>query len=68
MSQPAVRHPPDILVVPKLRMNTRGPVFFLVGAPQLWNDLPEDIKLAGSAYFFNTLTSTDRHLNALVLF
>ena len=44
-----------LLAVPKLRLMTNGDRAFTIRAPQLWNDLPEEIRLVQSFTSFKSL-------------
>ena len=48
----------SLLKVPSQRTTTYGSRSFRASAPQLWNQLPEDIKNAGSVNTFKTLLKT----------
>ena len=47
-----------LLAVPKSRLKSKGDQAFSVIAPRLWNDLPEEIRLAESVTFFKSLLKT----------
>ncbi|KAF7650669.1 hypothetical protein LDENG_00122440, partial [Lucifuga dentata] len=38
----------DLLTITKSNLKTKGEQAFAVRAPKLWNDLPEDLRLAKS--------------------
>jgi len=48
----------SLLAVPKSRLRTKGDRAFSVRAPQLWNNLPEEIRLASSVTSFKSLLKT----------
>ncbi|KAF7651423.1 hypothetical protein LDENG_00111240, partial [Lucifuga dentata] len=47
-----------LLAVPKWRLKSKGDRAFAIRAPQLWNDLPEEIRLADSVPSFKSLLKT----------
>ena len=46
------------LVFPKSRLKCRGDCAFAIRAPQLWNNLPKEIRLARSVSSFKSLLKT----------
>ena len=47
-----------LLAVPKSRLKSKGDRAFSIRAPRLWNDLPEEIRLAESVTSFKSLLKT----------
>jgi len=47
-----------LLAVPKWRLTSKGDRAFGIRAPRLWNDLPEEIRLAESLTYFKLLLKT----------
>ena len=47
-----------LLAVPKLRLKSKGDRAFAIRTPQLWNDVPEEIRLAETVTSFNQFLKT----------
>ncbi|KAF7650757.1 hypothetical protein LDENG_00121020, partial [Lucifuga dentata] len=47
-----------LLAVPKLRLKSKGDRAFAIRAHRLWNDLPEEVRLANSVSYFKSLLKT----------
>ena len=54
----------NLLAVPKSRLKSRGDAAFAVRAPRLWNDLPEELRLANSLSSFKSMLKTHLYRKA----
>jgi len=45
----------SLLAIPKSRLKSKGDRAFAIRTPRLWNDLPEEIRLAESVTSFESI-------------